>query len=50
MPSLQFIGAEDAYNNSIETLKGLNPTPNNFFEAFLAEKSLDIQKVSNKRD
>ena len=47
MPSLQFIGAEDAYNNSSKTLKGMNPSPNNFFEAFLAEKSLDIQKVKS---
>lgn len=45
MPSLQFIGAEEAYSNSITKLKQINPSPNNLFEVFLAEKSLDIQKI-----
>ncbi len=39
------MGAEDAYKEGIENIKSLNPTPNTIFDAFLAEKSLDIDRV-----
>lgn len=39
------MGAEDAYKESFDHLKSLNPTPNTLFDAFLAEKSLDITRV-----
>jgi hypothetical protein len=40
------MGAKDAYDQSLEKLKMTNPSANNIFDVYLAEKSLDITRVS----
>lgn len=43
------MGAKDAYDQSVNKLKNVDPDPNNMFDIFLAEKSLNINKVWFKK-
>lgn len=45
--NIKFMGAEEAYDESVGHIKKVNPTPNGIFDAFLAEKALDINKVNH---
>jgi hypothetical protein len=39
------MAAKEAYDETYEQLKRLDPTPGSMFEMFIAEKSLNINKV-----
>lgn len=39
------MGAKEAYDDSVEKLKNIDPSPNDMFEVLLAEKSLNMNKL-----
>lgn len=47
-PATEFLGAKEAYEESIAQIKSVEPTPNNLFDHFINEKSLKIQNVISK--
>ena len=42
---MQVLGSQEAYDDAIKKIKQQEPSPNNLFDQFLTEKSLDVHKV-----
>ena len=45
-PAVEFLGAKEAYDETISAIKNTVPTANNMFDNFISEKSLNIHNVS----
>ena len=49
-PPVEFLGAQEAYDESIKKIEKSDPTPNKIFEHFISEKSLKVENFGVPRD
>ena len=45
-PAVEFLGAKETYDHTINKIKKQDPSANQLFDLFLSEKSLNIERVS----
>lgn len=48
-PNVEYMGAQEAYEENLQKVKDLNLSPNNIFDTYLTEKALDVDKVKHSQ-
>ena len=49
-PAVEFLGAKEAYQETVEKLKKASVSPDNLFQHFINEKALNIHKFDKESE
>jgi len=49
-PAVEFLGAKEAYDAAVSQLKAADASPNDLFDLYINEKSLNVSKFIKQQD